>query len=136
MRHRIHSAAQPKASIVSPAARRRRARRQRGQGLAEYALLLALVAAIAIGGLTFLGGSIDGVLSSVGNAFGPPGASQSAAPTHAAATPNPDQDAQAQGGQDAQADQATQDAQADQGTQDAQAEAVARPAALISAAPV
>jgi Flp pilus assembly pilin Flp len=89
MRHRIHSAAQPKASIVSPAARRRRARRQRGQGLAEYALLLALVAAIAIGGLTFLGGSIDGVLSSVGNAFGPPGASQSAAPTHAAATPNP-----------------------------------------------
>ena len=39
---------------------------QRGQGLAEYALILALVAIIAIVALLFLGGAISAVLSTVG----------------------------------------------------------------------
>lgn len=38
----------------------------RGQGLAEYALILALVAIIAIVALIFLGGQISGILSEVG----------------------------------------------------------------------
>jgi pilus assembly protein Flp/PilA len=38
-----------------------------GQGLAEYALILALIAVLVIGAITFLGGSIGGVLSAVGN---------------------------------------------------------------------
>lgn len=40
--------------------------RQGGQGLAEYALILALVAIIAISALLFLGGSIDTILSTIG----------------------------------------------------------------------
>jgi pilus assembly protein Flp/PilA len=38
-----------------------------GQGLAEYALILALIAIIAIVALIFLGGQVSGVLSKVGN---------------------------------------------------------------------
>ena len=38
-----------------------------GQGLAEYALILALIAIIAIIGLIFLGGQISDKLSVVGN---------------------------------------------------------------------
>ena len=38
-----------------------------GQGLAEYALILALIAIIAIVALLFLGGQISGILSDVGN---------------------------------------------------------------------
>jgi pilus assembly protein Flp/PilA len=41
-------------------------RRQDGQGLAEYALILALIAVIAIAAVTFLGGQISTILSSVG----------------------------------------------------------------------
>lgn len=37
-----------------------------GQGLAEYALILALVAIIAIVALVFLGGQINVVLSTIG----------------------------------------------------------------------
>ena len=37
-----------------------------GQGLAEYALILALIAIVAIVALIFLGGSISGILSDVG----------------------------------------------------------------------
>jgi len=37
-----------------------------GQGLAEYALILALIAIIAIIALIFLGGRISGTLSTVG----------------------------------------------------------------------
>lgn len=37
-----------------------------GQGLAEYALILALVAIIAIAALVFLGAEISEVLSSIG----------------------------------------------------------------------
>jgi pilus assembly protein Flp/PilA len=38
-----------------------------GQGLAEYALILGLIAIIAVAALTFLGGQISGVLSTIGN---------------------------------------------------------------------
>jgi pilus assembly protein Flp/PilA len=40
---------------------------ERGQGLAEYALLLALIAIVAIGALLFMGGQISQILSDVGN---------------------------------------------------------------------
>lgn len=46
-----------------------RMRREAGQGLAEYALILALVAILAIAAVTFLGGSINQVLSDLGNAL-------------------------------------------------------------------
>lgn len=38
-----------------------------GQGLAEYALILALIAIVAIVALIFLGTQISGILSEVGN---------------------------------------------------------------------
>ena len=37
-----------------------------GQGLAEYALILALIAIVAIIALIFLGGQISSILSTVG----------------------------------------------------------------------
>lgn len=40
-----------------------------GQGLAEYALILALIAIVAIVGLIFLGGQISGKLSTIGSAL-------------------------------------------------------------------
>jgi pilus assembly protein Flp/PilA len=40
-----------------------------GQGLAEYALILALVAIAAIIALLFLGGQVSGILSNVGNSL-------------------------------------------------------------------
>ena len=40
---------------------------QRGQGLAEYALILALIAIAAVLALLFLGGVIKGILSTVGS---------------------------------------------------------------------
>ena len=42
--------------------------KQRGQGLAEYALILALIAVVAILALIFLGSQISDKLSIVGNA--------------------------------------------------------------------
>jgi pilus assembly protein Flp/PilA len=42
-------------------------RRERGQGLAEYALILALIAIVAILALTFLGTQISSILSLVGS---------------------------------------------------------------------
>ena len=44
-------------------------REDRGQGLAEYALILALIAVLAIAAVTFLGGQINSILSAVGNAI-------------------------------------------------------------------
>ena len=44
-------------------------RDERGQGLAEYALILALIAVLAIAAVTFLGGQINAILSSVGNSI-------------------------------------------------------------------
>jgi pilus assembly protein Flp/PilA len=46
----------------------RRRRDQSGQGLAEYALILALIAVVAIAALVFLGGSVSAILSQVGAA--------------------------------------------------------------------
>ena len=40
---------------------------ERGQGLAEYALILALIAIVAILALLFLGSQISQILSRVGN---------------------------------------------------------------------
>jgi pilus assembly protein Flp/PilA len=42
-------------------------RDERGQGLAEYALILALIAVLAIAAVTFLGGQINTILSDTGN---------------------------------------------------------------------
>jgi pilus assembly protein Flp/PilA len=44
-------------------------RDERGQGLAEYALILALIAVLAIAAVTFLGGQINSILSNVGNSI-------------------------------------------------------------------
>jgi len=38
-----------------------------GQGLAEYALILALIAIVAIVALLFLGGQVSTILSTVGS---------------------------------------------------------------------
>ena len=40
---------------------------EEGQGLAEYALILALIAIVAIIALIFLGGQVCTILSTVGN---------------------------------------------------------------------
>lgn len=42
-------------------------REESGQGLAEYALILALIAIVAIVALIFLGGQISKILSDVGS---------------------------------------------------------------------
>jgi pilus assembly protein Flp/PilA len=40
-----------------------------GQGLAEYALILALIAIVAISALSFLGGGINSILSVIGSSL-------------------------------------------------------------------
>ena len=40
-----------------------------GQGLAEYALILALIAIVAIVALIFLGGQVSRILSDVGHSM-------------------------------------------------------------------
>ena len=42
-------------------------RDEEGQGLAEYALILALIAIVAIVALIFLGGQVSSILSNVGH---------------------------------------------------------------------
>ena len=42
-------------------------RKDEGQGLAEYALILALIAIIAIIALIFMGNQVSSILSNVGN---------------------------------------------------------------------
>ncbi len=44
-------------------------RDEEGQGLAEYALILALIAVIAIIALIFLGGQVKTILSNVGKSI-------------------------------------------------------------------
>jgi pilus assembly protein Flp/PilA len=44
-------------------------RKEDGQGLAEYALILALIAIVAIIALLFLGTQISTILSTIGNAI-------------------------------------------------------------------
>ena len=46
-----------------------RLRDQTGQGLAEYALILAFIAVVAVVALTFLGGDISSLLNQVGTDF-------------------------------------------------------------------
>ena len=41
--------------------------RREGQGLAEYALILALIAIVAVVALIFLGGQVSTMLSKVGS---------------------------------------------------------------------
>ena len=41
----------------------------RGQGLAEYALILALIAIVSIVALIFLGGEISKIINSVGTSI-------------------------------------------------------------------
>jgi pilus assembly protein Flp/PilA len=41
-------------------------KRESGQGLAEYALILALIAVVAIAALIFLGGQVNSILSYIG----------------------------------------------------------------------
>ncbi len=43
--------------------------RESGQGLAEYALILSLVAILAVAALLFLSGQIDTILSVIGAAL-------------------------------------------------------------------
>ncbi len=42
---------------------------EEGQGLAEYALILALIAIVAIIALIFLGGQVSKILSTVGSSI-------------------------------------------------------------------
>jgi Flp pilus assembly pilin Flp len=44
-------------------------RSEKGQGLAEYALILALIAIVAVVALLFLGGVIQTILSTIGAAL-------------------------------------------------------------------
>ncbi len=44
-------------------------RNEKGQGLAEYALILALIAIVAIIALIFLGGQVSTILSDVGSSI-------------------------------------------------------------------
>ena len=42
-------------------------KREEGQGLVEYALIIFLIAILLIAALTFLGGSLGTIFSSIGN---------------------------------------------------------------------
>ena len=44
-------------------------RDEEGQGLAEYALILALIAIVAILALIFLGGAISAILNTIGKSI-------------------------------------------------------------------
>lgn len=44
-------------------------RRQKGQALAEYALIITFVAIVAVGALTLMGGSIQGFFNSLSGSF-------------------------------------------------------------------
>jgi Flp pilus assembly pilin Flp len=58
---------------MDPAPRRRRRtqrkNQQAGQGLVEYALILALIAIVAIASLAFFGTAVSGYLSSIGSSI-------------------------------------------------------------------
>ncbi len=45
-------------------------RDEKGQGLTEYALIIALVAIVAVAALTLLGGQIDAIFGSITGALG------------------------------------------------------------------
>jgi len=56
-------------TMIQTIATRLRLGLEDGQGLAEYALILALIAVLAIAAVTFLGGRIDLILSNVGKSI-------------------------------------------------------------------
>ncbi|MCX6647637.1 MAG: Flp family type IVb pilin [bacterium] len=45
-------------------------RNQKGQGLTEYALIIALVAIVAVAALTLLGGQIDTIFGNISTQLG------------------------------------------------------------------
>jgi pilus assembly protein Flp/PilA len=47
-----------------------RFRREEGQALVEYALILGLVSVVAIASLTLLGGNVDAILNAIATAIG------------------------------------------------------------------
>lgn len=47
-----------------------RIRREEGQAMVEYALILGLVSVVAIGALTLIGTDVNGVLTAVQTALG------------------------------------------------------------------
>jgi Flp pilus assembly pilin Flp len=67
-----------------------RAVAEAGQGLAEYALILALVAVLAIGATLQLGGAITSTLSTTGSTIGGAVAGQQGDPTPPATSPPSD----------------------------------------------
>lgn len=60
-------------------------KQQKGQGLVEYAIILALVAIVVIGAMRVFGPEIGNTFSSITNSL--PGGSVAAAPTTAPAQP-------------------------------------------------
>jgi pilus assembly protein Flp/PilA len=66
--HRSESEGSPKLSeLIRQLSRIRRAGEEEGQGLAEYALILALIAVVAIISLIFLGDTIADLMSYIGD---------------------------------------------------------------------
>ena len=47
---------------------------KKGQGMVEYALIIALIAIVVIGAVTALGGSLDGIFTNIGEQLGGSGA--------------------------------------------------------------
>ena len=48
-----------------------RLRRQEGQALVEYALIISLVAVFLVGALTFMRGRVAGIFTAIGNNLNP-----------------------------------------------------------------
>jgi pilus assembly protein Flp/PilA len=46
-------------------------REEKGQGMAEYGLILALIAVVVIGALTLLGTDLQGIFTNITNAITP-----------------------------------------------------------------
>jgi pilus assembly protein Flp/PilA len=47
---------------------RRRYRKEEGQGLVEYALIILLVAVVVVGGLTLFGSTLNGMFTTIASA--------------------------------------------------------------------
>jgi pilus assembly protein Flp/PilA len=45
-------------------------RREEGQGLAEYALILALIALVVVGAITFFGTTVQSMMNGIATTFG------------------------------------------------------------------
>jgi pilus assembly protein Flp/PilA len=61
----------PRSDAALSRADRRRSRRQDGQGMVEYSLILVLIAVAAILALQVLGHSAGNLYSNISNSFGP-----------------------------------------------------------------